>query len=83
MLAGVKTDCKLVDAELDRRLSGGAPGIPPQAQKHLDECERCRTLYSHLFEALPLALFRRTWNAGSYTRFRAPSSLFRVFARRR
>ena len=53
MLAGVKTDCKLVDAELDRRFNGGAPGIPPQAQKHLDQCERCRTLYSHLTEALP------------------------------
>lgn len=53
MLAGVKTDCKLVDAELDRCLSGGAPGIPAQAQKHLDECERCRTLYGHLIEPLP------------------------------
>ena len=54
MLAEVKTDCKLVDAELDRRLSGGAPAISPQAQRHLDECESCRTLYSHLSDAPPL-----------------------------
>ena len=32
MLAGVKTDCKLVDAELDRRLSGGAPASAAGAE---------------------------------------------------
>jgi Negative regulator of sigma F len=58
MLAELKTDCKVVDAELDRHLTERAPQLSPQAQKHLDECERCRKLYNDLSEALPLGSVR-------------------------
>jgi hypothetical protein len=52
MLAGLKTDCKLIDAELDRRFAGGAPEVSLRVQTHLDECERCRKLHSYLFEGI-------------------------------
>jgi hypothetical protein len=50
---GVKPDCKLVDAELDRRFAGRAGRVSPAVQKHLDECDRCRTLYVGLSDELP------------------------------
>ena len=53
MLAGLKTDCKLVDAELDRHFAERASPLSPQAQRHLEECERCRKLYQDLSETLP------------------------------
>ncbi len=53
MLAGIKTDCKLVDAELDRHFAERASPLSPQAQRHLEECERCRRLYQDLCETLP------------------------------
>src|SRR6185503_14610275 len=55
MLAGVKTDCKVVDAELDRQFAGRGSQLSLDAQRHLDECERCRTLYSYLAEEFPVA----------------------------
>ena len=48
MLAGFRTDCKLVDAELDRRFASGAPVLSLQVQRHLGECERCRKLYDYI-----------------------------------
>jgi hypothetical protein len=59
MFAGLQTDCKLVDAELDRRFGNGAPEPSLQVQGHLDECERCRRLYSYLLEELPSATIPR------------------------
>ena len=53
MLAGLKTDCKLVDAELDRQFAGRGSQLSLDVQRHLDECERCRTLYSYLAEEFP------------------------------
>jgi predicted anti-sigma-YlaC factor YlaD len=53
MIAGIKTDCKLVDAELDRQFAGRGSQLSPEVQRHLDECERCRTLYSYLAEEFP------------------------------
>jgi len=52
MLAVVKTSCKLVDAELDRQFAGRGQ-VSQEVQSHLDECERCRTLYSFLADDLP------------------------------
>ena len=59
MLAGVKTDCKVVDAELDRQFAGRGSQLSLDAQRHLDECERCRTLYSYLAEEFPAAAVSR------------------------
>jgi len=53
MLAEIKTDCRLVDAELDRQFAGRGLQLSPEVQKHLDECDRCRTLYSYLAEEFP------------------------------
>jgi hypothetical protein len=53
MLAGLKTDCKLVDSELDRHFAERASPLSPQAQRHLEECERCRRLYDDLSAPLP------------------------------
>jgi hypothetical protein len=53
MLAGLKTDCQLVDKELDRRFAGGAGELPPRVQSHLEQCERCRKLCDYLWESLP------------------------------
>jgi hypothetical protein len=53
MLAGIKTDCKLVDAELDKQFAGRGSQLSIEVQRHLDECERCRTLYSYLAEEFP------------------------------
>lgn len=59
MLAGLKTDCKLVDAELDRQFAGRGSRLSLEAQRHLDECERCKTLYSYLAEEFPAATVSR------------------------
>ncbi len=48
MLPGVKTDCKLVDAELDRHFAGRNSQLSLKAQRHVGECEHCGTLYSYL-----------------------------------
>lgn len=53
MPAGIKTDCKLIDAELDRQFAGRGSQLSPEVLRHLDECERCRTLYSYLAQELP------------------------------
>jgi hypothetical protein len=53
MLAEIKMDCKLVDEELDRQFAGRSSQLPLAVEKHLDECERCRTLYTDLAEELP------------------------------
>ena len=53
MLAEIKTGCKLVEAELDRQFAGRGSQLPLEVQRHLDECERCRTLYSYLAEEFP------------------------------
>jgi hypothetical protein len=53
MLAGVKTDCRLVDAELDSQFAGRDSQLSLEVQRHLDECERCRALYSYLAEEFP------------------------------
>jgi hypothetical protein len=52
MVAGVKRDCKLVDAELDRQFAGRGQ-VSLEVQRHLDECERCRALYRYLADDLP------------------------------
>jgi hypothetical protein len=52
MLAGVKRDCKLVDAELDRQFAGRGQ-VSLEVRRHLDECERCRALYGSLADDLP------------------------------
>ncbi|MCU1337429.1 MAG: hypothetical protein JWO19_3010 [Bryobacterales bacterium] len=48
MFAGINADCKLIDAELDTQFAGRSSQLSLQAKKHLDKCERCRTLYSYL-----------------------------------
>jgi hypothetical protein len=53
MPAELKTDCKLVDLELDRRFGTQDQPLSPQARQHLDECERCRRLYHYLADTLP------------------------------
>jgi hypothetical protein len=53
MPAELKTDCKSVDAELDRQFGGHGQLLSPQARQHLDECERCRRLYQFLAERPP------------------------------
>src|SRR5207247_2584673 len=59
MLARLQTDCELVDVELDRRFGSGASELSLKVQGHLDECERCRRLYSYLLEELPSATVPR------------------------
>ena len=56
MLAGTKTGCGLVDAELDRHFeTTGAPAaaMSQQTRAHLEECGRCRALYGYLIESPP------------------------------
>jgi len=50
MPAEIKTDCASVDAELDRQFGSRNAPLSPQARRHLDGCERCRTLYQYLRE---------------------------------
>jgi hypothetical protein len=45
----IHTDCRLVDAELDRQLHGDP--LSPPARQHLDRCPRCRSLYETLAAA--------------------------------
>jgi hypothetical protein len=59
MLVGLRTDCKLVDVELDRAFANGAPEPSQGVQGHLGECERCKRLYSYLLEELPSATIPR------------------------
>jgi len=59
MLAEVKTDCKLVDAELDKQFAGRGSQLALEVQRHLDECERCRTLYRYLEEEFPIGTVPR------------------------
>jgi hypothetical protein len=40
------TNCKLLDAELDRQFEMPAPELSEPARQHLDECRRCRDLHS-------------------------------------
>lgn len=50
MIAGIETDCKLVDAALDQQFAGrGSHDV----RKHIAECERCRALYRYLAEEIP------------------------------
>ena len=51
----LKTDCKSLDAELDKQFGGQSQPLSPQARQHLDECERCRKLYQYLAETPPAA----------------------------
>ncbi len=53
MVAGIKTSCKLVDADLDSQFDGRGSPLSPEVQRHLEECERCRTLYNYLAEGFP------------------------------
>ena len=53
MPAELQTDCKSVDAELDRQFGGQETPLPPQVRQHLDQCERCRKLYRYLAETRP------------------------------
>ena len=52
-MAGIKTDCKLVDAELDRQFAGRGSQLSLEVHRHLNECERCRALYNYLAEEYP------------------------------
>jgi len=52
MLAGIKTGCELVDADLDRQFAGRGSQPSLDVQRHLDECDRCRSLYSYLAEEI-------------------------------
>jgi hypothetical protein len=54
MLTMAKLDCRLIDAELDRWFGKQAPALPFEAQRHLDDCQRCRKLYSFFSEAAPV-----------------------------
>jgi hypothetical protein len=56
MVAEIRTDCKLIDAQLDRQFAGRGSQLSLEVQKHLDECERCRTLYSVLAEEFPIGV---------------------------
>lgn len=51
----LKTDCKSLDAELDKQFGGQSQPLSPQARQHLVECERCRKLYQYLAETRPTA----------------------------
>ena len=54
----ISTDCKVIDAELDRALTAGhATGrtwkLSEQALEHLRNCERCRGLYEWFAKGIP------------------------------
>lgn len=54
----ISTDCKVIDAELDRALTAGeATGrtwkLSEQAREHLRKCERCRKLYEWFAMGVP------------------------------
>lgn len=58
MAADISTDCKVIDAELDRGFAAGTPGEPsltlsPQALEHLRNCDRCRLLYQWFTQGAP------------------------------
>jgi hypothetical protein len=52
MLAEIKPECKLANAELDRQF-GRVSQLSGPAQKHLHECKSCRALYSYFAEEIP------------------------------
>src|ERR1051325_2167379 len=52
MLAGIKTGCEVVDADLDRQFAGRGSHLSLEVQRHMDGCERCRALYSYLAEEI-------------------------------
>ena len=54
MSAELSTDCKVIDAELDRRFESRTESVSQQARQHLQDCERCRRLYHWISEELPL-----------------------------
>ena len=47
------TECKQVDAELDRQFESPAPGLSEEALRHLDECRRCRDLHDWISDRTP------------------------------
>jgi hypothetical protein len=53
MRAGENNGCRRVDVELDRQFAGRGLPLSSEAQRHLEECERCETLYRSLANDFP------------------------------
>ena len=54
MSAELKAACESVDMEFDRQFGDAGFSLSADARRHLDECERCRDLYSYLAAPAPM-----------------------------
>ncbi len=53
MRTELTADCRLVDAELDERFGSDTPTLSGEAQRHLQECARCRSLWNWIDASAP------------------------------